>query len=149
MSPQHGRAAVRALSDWLLWQPDNRRRSGLPALPVSWNGFQQPVSSCLLVVFDAFIFLSIKLTSVFPVGPTCVFPDGVPRRFSSTCYADSDGQPTCDSCPPGYSGRRCERYVRHNRCSTSSSFLVRRPPWIFWPPPPCVCGYEAVTRQRG
>lgn len=31
-------------------------------------------------------------------------------RFSSTCSLDSDGQPTCDSCPPGYTGRRCERY---------------------------------------
>lgn len=32
-------------------------------------------------------------------------------RFSSTCYQDSDGGPTCDSCPPGYAGRRCERYL--------------------------------------
>ncbi|XP_075898523.1 basement membrane-specific heparan sulfate proteoglycan core protein [Nelusetta ayraudi] len=31
------------------------------------------------------------------------------NQFSSTCYVDSDGQPTCDSCPPGYTGRRCER----------------------------------------
>uniref|UniRef100_H3D4F7 Heparan sulfate proteoglycan 2 n=1 Tax=Tetraodon nigroviridis TaxID=99883 RepID=H3D4F7_TETNG len=31
------------------------------------------------------------------------------NQFSSTCYQDTDGQPTCDSCPPGYAGRRCER----------------------------------------
>ncbi|XP_058499022.1 basement membrane-specific heparan sulfate proteoglycan core protein isoform X3 [Solea solea] len=31
------------------------------------------------------------------------------NQFSATCYLDSDGQPTCDSCPPGYTGRRCER----------------------------------------
>ncbi|XP_030623830.1 basement membrane-specific heparan sulfate proteoglycan core protein [Chanos chanos] len=26
-----------------------------------------------------------------------------------SCFMDSDGQPTCDNCPPGYTGRRCER----------------------------------------
>uniref|UniRef100_A0AAV2LZ82 Basement membrane-specific heparan sulfate proteoglycan core protein n=1 Tax=Knipowitschia caucasica TaxID=637954 RepID=A0AAV2LZ82_KNICA len=31
------------------------------------------------------------------------------NQFSATCRLDSDGQPTCDSCPVGYSGRRCER----------------------------------------
>ncbi|XP_071333360.1 basement membrane-specific heparan sulfate proteoglycan core protein isoform X1 [Trachinotus anak] len=31
------------------------------------------------------------------------------NQFSPTCYLESDGQPTCDRCPPGYSGRRCER----------------------------------------
>ncbi|XP_073326188.1 basement membrane-specific heparan sulfate proteoglycan core protein [Pagrus major] len=31
------------------------------------------------------------------------------NQFSSTCYLESDGQPTCDNCPPGYTGRRCER----------------------------------------
>ncbi|XP_078144123.1 basement membrane-specific heparan sulfate proteoglycan core protein [Centroberyx gerrardi] len=31
------------------------------------------------------------------------------NQFSQSCYLDSDGQPTCDSCPPGYTGRRCER----------------------------------------
>ncbi|XP_068162728.1 basement membrane-specific heparan sulfate proteoglycan core protein isoform X3 [Antennarius striatus] len=31
------------------------------------------------------------------------------NQFSSTCYLDSDGQPTCDNCPPGFTGRRCER----------------------------------------
>ncbi|KAM3617456.1 uncharacterized protein V6R79_006391 [Siganus canaliculatus] len=31
------------------------------------------------------------------------------NQFSSTCYLDSDGQPTCDNCPPGYTGRRCEQ----------------------------------------
>ncbi|XP_054857961.1 basement membrane-specific heparan sulfate proteoglycan core protein isoform X3 [Eublepharis macularius] len=32
-----------------------------------------------------------------------------PRRFSSTCFLDTDGQATCDACAPGYVGRRCER----------------------------------------
>ncbi|XP_056158189.1 basement membrane-specific heparan sulfate proteoglycan core protein [Lampris incognitus] len=31
------------------------------------------------------------------------------NQFSQSCYLDSDGQPTCNSCPPGYTGRRCER----------------------------------------
>ncbi|XP_042264743.1 basement membrane-specific heparan sulfate proteoglycan core protein isoform X2 [Thunnus maccoyii] len=31
------------------------------------------------------------------------------NQFSPTCYLESDGQPTCDNCPPGYTGRRCER----------------------------------------
>lgn len=30
------------------------------------------------------------------------------RRFGSTCYLDTDGQPTCN-CPAGYVGRRCEQ----------------------------------------
>ncbi|KAM6218940.1 basement membrane-specific heparan sulfate proteoglycan core protein [Rhynchocyon petersi] len=30
------------------------------------------------------------------------------RRFSDTCFLDTDGQPTCDACAPGYTGRRCE-----------------------------------------
>nr|XP_023690745.1 basement membrane-specific heparan sulfate proteoglycan core protein isoform X5 [Paramormyrops kingsleyae] len=30
-------------------------------------------------------------------------------QFSRTCFLDSDGQPTCDGCPPGFTGRRCER----------------------------------------
>ncbi|XP_061908758.1 basement membrane-specific heparan sulfate proteoglycan core protein [Entelurus aequoreus] len=31
------------------------------------------------------------------------------NQFSPTCHLESDGQPTCDSCPSGYTGRRCER----------------------------------------
>uniref|UniRef100_A0A3P8QUC0 Heparan sulfate proteoglycan 2 n=1 Tax=Astatotilapia calliptera TaxID=8154 RepID=A0A3P8QUC0_ASTCA len=31
------------------------------------------------------------------------------NQFSTTCYLDSDGQPTCDNCPLGFTGRRCER----------------------------------------
>ncbi|XP_044138378.1 basement membrane-specific heparan sulfate proteoglycan core protein isoform X4 [Bufo gargarizans] len=31
------------------------------------------------------------------------------RRYSDTCFLDTDGQPTCDNCLVGYSGRRCER----------------------------------------
>ncbi|KAG7477685.1 hypothetical protein MATL_G00072180 [Megalops atlanticus] len=31
------------------------------------------------------------------------------NQFSKQCYLDSDNQPTCDSCPPGFTGRRCER----------------------------------------
>ncbi|XP_061075722.1 basement membrane-specific heparan sulfate proteoglycan core protein-like isoform X3 [Conger conger] len=30
-------------------------------------------------------------------------------QYSKQCYLDSDNQPTCDSCPPGFTGRRCER----------------------------------------
>ncbi|XP_047235897.1 basement membrane-specific heparan sulfate proteoglycan core protein isoform X4 [Girardinichthys multiradiatus] len=30
-------------------------------------------------------------------------------QFSSTCYLGSDGAPVCDSCLPGFTGRRCER----------------------------------------
>lgn len=31
------------------------------------------------------------------------------NQFSPTCRLDSDGQITCDACPIGYEGRRCER----------------------------------------
>ncbi|KAK7132382.1 hypothetical protein R3I93_018809 [Phoxinus phoxinus] len=31
------------------------------------------------------------------------------RRFSDTCFLDTDNQPTCDACRPGYTGRRCEK----------------------------------------
>ncbi|XP_078806362.1 basement membrane-specific heparan sulfate proteoglycan core protein isoform X21 [Oryzias latipes] len=40
----------------------------------------------------------------------CPCPGTTPaNQFSSTCYMHSDGQPTCDNCPPGFTGRRCER----------------------------------------
>lgn len=35
----------------------------------------------------------------------------VTRRFSESCFLDTDGQATCDACAPGYAGRRCERWV--------------------------------------
>ncbi|XP_055787284.1 basement membrane-specific heparan sulfate proteoglycan core protein-like isoform X4 [Salvelinus fontinalis] len=31
------------------------------------------------------------------------------NQYSLSCYKDVDGQPTCDNCPPGFTGRRCER----------------------------------------
>ncbi|XP_063173518.1 basement membrane-specific heparan sulfate proteoglycan core protein isoform X2 [Candoia aspera] len=34
-----------------------------------------------------------------------------PRRFSNSCFLDTDRQATCDACLPGYTGRRCERCV--------------------------------------
>ncbi|XP_044277194.1 LOW QUALITY PROTEIN: basement membrane-specific heparan sulfate proteoglycan core protein [Varanus komodoensis] len=32
-----------------------------------------------------------------------------PRRFSDSCFLDTDGHATCDACAPGYTGRRCEK----------------------------------------
>ncbi|CAM1304488.1 HSPG2 (predicted) [Pycnogonum litorale] len=32
-----------------------------------------------------------------------------PNQFSPSCYLASDNEVSCDSCPPGYEGRRCER----------------------------------------
>ncbi|XP_065431034.1 basement membrane-specific heparan sulfate proteoglycan core protein isoform X3 [Chrysemys picta bellii] len=34
------------------------------------------------------------------------------RRFSDTCFLDTDGQATCDACAQGYTGRRCESCAR-------------------------------------
>ncbi|XP_038076283.1 basement membrane-specific heparan sulfate proteoglycan core protein-like isoform X2 [Patiria miniata] len=31
-----------------------------------------------------------------------------PNQFSPTCYLDNDGLVTCNACPQGYDGRRCE-----------------------------------------
>ncbi|XP_041129698.1 basement membrane-specific heparan sulfate proteoglycan core protein-like isoform X5 [Polyodon spathula] len=31
------------------------------------------------------------------------------RRFSATCFLDTDGLATCDACSAGYTGRRCEK----------------------------------------
>ncbi|XP_067328852.1 basement membrane-specific heparan sulfate proteoglycan core protein isoform X3 [Anolis sagrei] len=47
-------------------------------------------------------------------GPTACLPcpcpyTEAPRRFSSTCFLDTDEQATCDACAVGYTGRRCER----------------------------------------
>ncbi|KAG1651176.1 Basement membrane-specific heparan sulfate proteoglycan core protein [Nymphon striatum] len=32
-----------------------------------------------------------------------------PNQFSPSCFLDNDSEVTCDACPPGYEGRRCER----------------------------------------
>uniref|UniRef100_A0A8C0JBQ8 Heparan sulfate proteoglycan 2 n=1 Tax=Chelonoidis abingdonii TaxID=106734 RepID=A0A8C0JBQ8_CHEAB len=40
----------------------------------------------------------------------CPYTDSA-RRFSDTCFLDTDGQATCDACAQGYTGRRCERWV--------------------------------------
>ncbi|XP_051895600.1 basement membrane-specific heparan sulfate proteoglycan core protein isoform X2 [Pristis pectinata] len=37
----------------------------------------------------------------------CPFTDSN-RRFSDSCFLDTDGRPTCDACRLGYTGRRCE-----------------------------------------
>eukprot|EP00062_Callorhinchus_milii_P012745 gi/632960275/ref/XP_007896099.1/ PREDICTED: basement membrane-specific heparan sulfate proteoglycan core protein [Callorhinchus milii] len=34
---------------------------------------------------------------------------GPSRRFSNTCFLDTDKRPTCDACAEGYTGRRCEK----------------------------------------
>uniref|UniRef100_A0A8C5EK91 Heparan sulfate proteoglycan 2 n=1 Tax=Gouania willdenowi TaxID=441366 RepID=A0A8C5EK91_GOUWI len=40
----------------------------------------------------------------------CPCPGTNPNnQFSSTCRLEFDGQPTCDNCPVGFTGRRCER----------------------------------------
>ncbi|KAK7884903.1 hypothetical protein WMY93_028026 [Mugilogobius chulae] len=59
------------------------------------------------------------------------------NQFSSTCYLESDGQPTCDSCPPGYSGRRCEREERSSADSCGDPLQTED----FFP---VGCGAEAV-----
>uniref|UniRef100_A0A8C3T706 Heparan sulfate proteoglycan 2 n=1 Tax=Chelydra serpentina TaxID=8475 RepID=A0A8C3T706_CHESE len=40
----------------------------------------------------------------------CPYTDSM-RRFSDSCFLDTDGQATCDACAPGYTGRRCQRWV--------------------------------------
>uniref|UniRef100_A0A452GNZ3 Basement membrane-specific heparan sulfate proteoglycan core protein n=1 Tax=Gopherus agassizii TaxID=38772 RepID=A0A452GNZ3_9SAUR len=41
----------------------------------------------------------------------CPYTDPA-RRFSDTCFLDTDGQATCDACAQGYTGRRCESCAR-------------------------------------
>lgn len=43
------------------------------------------------------------------VLPAVVFVSYMIDRFSPTCLLDDDGWPTCDACPVGYIGRRCEQ----------------------------------------
>ncbi|UYV67717.1 HSPG2 [Cordylochernes scorpioides] len=43
------------------------------------------------------------------VPPPTVAATLAVRRFSPTCLMDVDGEVTCDACPLGYEGRRCER----------------------------------------
>ncbi|KAJ8390133.1 hypothetical protein AAFF_G00110070 [Aldrovandia affinis] len=39
----------------------------------------------------------------------CPCPGTSPsNQYSQRCYLASDGQPTCESCPSGFTGRRCE-----------------------------------------
>ncbi|XP_039074704.1 basement membrane-specific heparan sulfate proteoglycan core protein isoform X3 [Hyaena hyaena] len=63
----------------------------------------------------------------------CPYIDA-PRRFSDTCFLDTDGQATCDACAPGYTGRRCEScapgYVGNpiqpgGKCRPSNQEIVR------------------------
>lgn len=69
------------------------------------------------------------------------------HRFSSTCYLDSDGQPTCDSCAPGYSGRRCERCITTTPSFRYSFCFCFLPLLVFWTLLRD-CGYRA-GRQQG
>ncbi|XP_034151976.1 basement membrane-specific heparan sulfate proteoglycan core protein isoform X5 [Esox lucius] len=40
----------------------------------------------------------------------CPCPGTSPgSQYSLTCFKDTDGQPTCNNCPTGFTGRRCER----------------------------------------
>ncbi|KAA8591296.1 hypothetical protein FQN60_002239 [Etheostoma spectabile] len=49
------------------------------------------------------------------------------NQFSPTCFLESDGQPTCDNCPPGYAGRRCERCgIYEDSCLGKSIFATPR-----------------------
>ncbi|XP_050787084.1 basement membrane-specific heparan sulfate proteoglycan core protein isoform X2 [Gopherus flavomarginatus] len=41
----------------------------------------------------------------------CPYTDPA-RRFSDTCFLDTDSQATCDACAQGYTGRRCESCAR-------------------------------------
>ncbi|KAG6921955.1 heparan sulfate proteoglycan 2 [Chelydra serpentina] len=41
----------------------------------------------------------------------CPYTDST-RRFSDSCFLDTDGQATCDACAPGYTGRRCQSCAR-------------------------------------
>ncbi|XP_075744876.1 terribly reduced optic lobes isoform X17 [Rhipicephalus microplus] len=40
----------------------------------------------------------------------CPCPHTMPsNQFSPTCFLDTDNKPTCNACPPGYTGRNCEQ----------------------------------------
>ncbi|KAM7405195.1 hypothetical protein PAMP_012476 [Pampus punctatissimus] len=62
------------------------------------------------------------------------------NQFSPSCYLESDGQPTCDSCPPGYTGRRCEREEMPPADSCGDLFLDKQKEDFL----PVGCGAEAV-----
>ncbi|KAK5864268.1 hypothetical protein PBY51_001222 [Eleginops maclovinus] len=62
------------------------------------------------------------------------------NQFSSTCHLEADGQPTCDNCPPGYTGRRCEREEKPSADSCDDPFLERQIEGLL----PVGCGAEAV-----
>lgn len=55
-----------------------------------------------------------------------------PHRFSPTCHLESDGQPTCDNCPPGFTGRRCERYAAPLSAFCCFPVSVRLPLRVVW-----------------
>ncbi|KAJ8260293.1 hypothetical protein GJAV_G00179310 [Gymnothorax javanicus] len=47
----------------------------------------------------------------------CPCPGPVSDTMSPRpCYLDSDNEPTCESCPPGFTGRRCERNMTLINC---------------------------------
>lgn len=102
------------LPDWFLWKRCNWKTVGLQAMSLPYDISTKQVDmevKDLYIPFPVsfpnqpFLYVSIYSYFVNKISSSLYLV----VRFSPTCFLGEDGQPTCDACPPGYGGRRCDR----------------------------------------